>query len=132
MKRTASSGIRRQLVTVRHAGPSVPDGDGGWTPGDPIEAVPPTWHVSVKRATQVELERLAAGTVISTATHIVIGPYRPDITRTSQVLLHGRRVLQVADLQSVEERNQELVCICIEQVTATPYVTPLVPAGVAP
>jgi head-tail adaptor len=116
-------GARHVWVTVEHAGPTKPDGDGGYTT-EWLVGIPPIWQVSIVAATALALERLAVGTVTATATHVLSGPYRPDLTLRSRVLVEGRRVFQVVGLQNVEERGQELVIVCVEQPTDTPYPMP--------
>jgi SPP1 family predicted phage head-tail adaptor len=70
---------------------------------------------SIVPATQRDLERLVAGTVQSSATHVVTIDYHPQVTTQTQVLFNGR-TLHVNSVQNLEERNIELVLICEEVV----------------
>ena len=107
-------GTYRHLVTLENPGTAVPDGDGGytqqWTPLDP-----PTWHVSITPATVRDLERVQAGTVASTATHLVRGRHHPQITTETRLLFNGRR-LNVIFVGNPEERDLFTDCVCVEQV----------------
>jgi head-tail adaptor len=106
-------GAYRHVVTLAGLGAPVPDGDGGYTIG-PAPLDPPTWHCSIDPATQRELEQVSAGTVITTASHIVRGRWRPDITTETQLTFRGR-TLHVTSVRNLEERNITLELVCEEQ-----------------
>lgn len=107
-------GARRHLVTLENPGTPVPDGDGGFT--QPWVALnPPTLWVSIEPATAKDLERVAAGTVLSTASHIVKGLYHPGVTTQTRLLFNGR-IFNVTGVSNTEERNIELVLMCVEVV----------------
>lgn len=109
-----ASGQYRNLVIVQQAGAPTPNADGSyddtWTDANPAE-----WYVSVTPATARDMEAIAAGTVLSQATHLVRGHYRPDITTTSR-LLFGVRVLAVVSVTNPDEADVELVVACVEVV----------------
>jgi len=104
-----ASGARRTWVTVQQPGTPVPDGGGSFTTTW-VDAVPPTWQVAITSAAGSALERAAAGTTITTATHVIRGPYRPDITTATQ-LVAGARTFQVDGVRDVDERHRELEVI---------------------
>jgi len=104
----------RHLVSVQRPGPGVPDGDGGTTTSW-IDRAPLTWHCSIEPATAKDLERVAAGTVLSTATQIVKGRYRSDLTTQDRLLFNGRQ-LSATGVSNPEERSIELVLVCVEVV----------------
>lgn len=104
-----ASGVRRQRVTVQQPGTPVPDGGGSFTVTW-VDAVPPTWQVAITAAAGASLERAAHGTTITTATHVIRGPYRPDITTATQLLL-GSRTFQIDGVRDVDERHRELELI---------------------
>jgi SPP1 family predicted phage head-tail adaptor len=108
------SGARRHAITLQAPGAPVSDGDGGfvqtWADLDPAQV-----FASIVPATARDLERVAAGTVITTATHLVSMPYHPQLTRETRIRF-GTRTLEVADIKNPEERNVELLLICTEQV----------------
>ena len=108
---TTSVGARPHRVTVQNGG-TVPDGDGGYTEGW-NDAAPPQLSVSIQPATARDLERVAAGTVVANATHIVHAPYHPQITVKSR-LIFNTRTFNVLGVANVEERSAELVLICAE------------------
>lgn len=105
---------RPHRVTLQNPGPAVPDGDGGFTQSW-TDLVPAAVFARIQTATARDLERRAAGTVISTASHIVTLPYHPQVTTKTRVLFNGRtfNVLGVAD---AEEGDVETVAICAEVV----------------
>ena len=106
-------GATRHLVTVRHAAAPVPDGDGNYTRGPYVDGTPPTWHCAIQTASARELERFGAGTVIATATHLIRGRYRPDVTTSSQLVCKGR-TFSVISAINVEQRDIESALICQE------------------
>lgn len=110
-----SVGDRPHRVTVQSPGPAISDGDGNstltWT-----DLVPPAWQVEIKPATAVDLERVAAGTVLSTNTYIVKGPYHAQITTGSRLLFNGRQ-FSVTGVSNPEERNVETIVVAVEIVS---------------
>lgn len=111
-----STGVaaRPHRVTLQNPGPALQDSDGGstqtWT-----DLVPPAWTCRIAPATAAALERVAAGTVLATATQIITGPYRSDVTTQTRVLFNGRQ-FSVTGVANPEERNVELVLVCVEVV----------------
>jgi head-tail adaptor len=102
-------------MTWQSPGPAVPDGDGGSTQTW-FDLAPATTSVKIAPATAVDLERVAAGTVLSTNMYIVTGPYHPQITTQSRGLYNGR-IFNVTGVANPEERNVETIAICVEVVT---------------
>ena len=96
----------------QNPGPPVPDGT-GWVQSW-IDLPPPAWAL-ITPASQSSLEQIAAGTVLSMATHIVRVPYRALLTTKSRFLVDGRQ-LNVLGIQDPEERHVELVLVCAEVV----------------
>lgn len=111
---SASISDRPHRVTLQNPGPAVPDGDGGFTQSW-TDLVPPAWSVKIAPATAADLERVTAGTVLATATHVVTGPYRPDITTLTRALFNGRQ-FAVTGVSDPEERHVETIAICVEVV----------------
>jgi SPP1 family predicted phage head-tail adaptor len=107
-------GDRPHRVTLQNPGPPVSDGDGGFTQSW-TDLVPPALYVRIEVATAVALERIAAGTVIATATHLMRGPYHPQVTTLTRIQFGGR-VFQVAAAVDREQRQQDMVIVCQEQV----------------
>jgi len=105
----------RHLVTLTGLPiTTTPDGQGGFTQAlTPL--TPPTWFCSIRPATQRDLERVTAGTTLTTATHIVEGDYRADITTSTQIGFDGR-TLFVNGVQHPEERKITLVLLCTEVI----------------
>jgi head-tail adaptor len=117
MRGRTAIGTHRHLVAVQNpSGNPVSDGDGGYT--QPYAAATPaTWRCSIEPATARDLERVAAGTIISTASHIVKGRYHPSITVATRLVFAGR-VLAVTGVSDPEERHLETICICVELIGA--------------
>lgn len=114
----SSAGLRNKFVTLE--GPtSEPDGEGGtlegWGALDPANE----W-VSINPATQADLERAASGTVLSTASHIIELPYRPDVNVQTRLrytpLGRPERIFQVTSVRNPEEADRDLVLVAEEIV----------------
>lgn len=107
-------GQYRHRVTLGNPGDPVPDGDGGYTetftPLDPAD-----WDCSIRLATQRDLERVAAGTVIAQATHLLNGRYHPQVTTETRVQFEGR-TFHVTAVVNPDERDMELTLLCSEVV----------------
>jgi head-tail adaptor len=109
------AGSFRHLVTLEQPGPSVPDGEGGFTQSwdaldpSPVKAsiVPPT----VRNA-----ERFGASTVITSHSRIVTCWYHPGITTKTRLTFRGR-VMDVLGVVNPEERNELTVLLCNEVET---------------
>jgi head-tail adaptor len=105
-------GDYRHVVMFQNPGPPVPDGDGGYTQ---------TWTdyapaaVSITPAAAADLERLAPGTVISTASHLVRGDFLPGVTTQSR-MLYGMQVFAITGVVNVDLRNIEMICGAVEEV----------------
>ena len=104
----------RHRVLFQTPGPAVPDGDGGylqtWS-----DLVPATWQVSIEPATARDLERVAAGTVLSTATHVVTGRYHAGVT-TKTRMIFGGRTFAITGVANVEERGITMELVAVEVV----------------
>lgn len=59
-----------------------------------------------------ELER--AREVVANATHRVTIRFRDRIT-TRDRFVHDNRELNIENIRNIDERNIQLVCICVEQ-----------------
>lgn len=105
---------RPHRVTLQNPGPDVSDGDGGAT-NTWVDLVPPGWSCEIKPATAVDLERVAAGTVLSTNTYIVKGPYHPQLKTASRLVFNGR-IFNCTGVSNPEERNVETIAVCVEMV----------------
>jgi len=113
-----SIGLRPHLATFSLPGESVPDGEGGYTDGDPVaigEA-----YVRIQPATGADAERVSAGTVLSHTSYIVTGPYLAGITTRATMAfvdVDGRpRTLNVMGVTNRDERGAEMVLVCDEVV----------------
>ena len=111
---TTSVAKRPHRVTLQNPGPGVPDADGGFTQSW-TDLVPPAWTCEIKPATAVDLERVAAGTVLSTNTYILRGPYHAQLATSSRVLFNGR-IFNVTGVSNPEERNVETIAVAVEVV----------------
>lgn len=102
----------RHRCGVLNPQPAVPDGDGGYTAGY-VPADPPEVDASIQAAAARDLERVTAGTVLGTATHLVRCRYRPDISLMTRLTFEGR-TFEVQSVSNVDERDIALVLICSE------------------
>lgn len=108
-----NSGALRHLVTLENSTPAA-DGDGSYVPVY-AELSPARVWASIEPATARDLERVAAGTVISSATHLLRCWYHPQITTQTRIT-YGSRLFSVVGVQNVEERSRELVIAAVEVV----------------
>jgi SPP1 family predicted phage head-tail adaptor len=113
MKARTAIGTHRHQVIIQRPGTPAADGDGGYTSTWTDLGLP--WHVSILPATARDLERIAAGTVISTATHIITGRYRAEVTVATRLLFAGR-LFQITGVSDPEERHIETICVCVELI----------------
>jgi SPP1 family predicted phage head-tail adaptor len=107
-------GDYRHLVLFQSPGTPVANGDGGFTQSW-TDLVPGSWHVSIEPATARDLERVAAGTVLSTASHIVKGRYHPGVN-TSTRMIFGGRTFSITGKANLEERSIHMELIAVEVV----------------
>lgn len=112
-------GPRRHLVSLSTVGPDVPDGGGGYT-NAVIALNPSTRYSEIKPATVRDLERVAAGTVISTDTLLVTMDFHPDVD-TKTVLdwtdQAGRaHTANVTGVNNPEGRCVDLILVAVEVV----------------
>jgi head-tail adaptor len=116
-------GLNRTSIAERHCwtqlqnpGPAIPDSEGGfttaWTDCDPAHL-----FLSISPATARELERIAAGTVLATATHIVKGPFHPQVGVQTRLIYRGR-VFNVTGGGSPDERRVEMELVVVELLGA--------------
>lgn len=108
------AGQRRHYVTLQNPGTVTPDGDGGYT-ATTVWLQPPTAYAFIQPATARDLERVAAGTVIATSTHVITLPYHAGVTTQTVITYNGRR-FAVTGVSNPEEQNRETICTAVEVV----------------
>lgn len=108
------AGQRRCYVSLTKPGPATPDGDGGYTQ-TPVPLQPGVVYAAIIPATARDLERVAAGTVIATSTHVIALPYHPGVT-TQTVITYAGRTFNVTGVANPEERSRETICTAVEVV----------------
>jgi head-tail adaptor len=100
-----------QTVTV------ISDGGGGT-----VEAwvdSPPAWPIDIRPATVRDLERQTAGTTVATATHVIHGRDRGDVTVTSRIVavIEGQtRIFLITGLARPRERPIDLLLFAKETI----------------
>jgi SPP1 family predicted phage head-tail adaptor len=109
------AGRRRHEAILQNPGTAAADGDGGFTQTY-ADLSPRTLWVGIEPATALKLERLAAGSSIASATHIVTGAYHAGVTTKTRLTV-GARTFYVIGVVNPEERNRELVMVCTEVVS---------------
>lgn len=116
--KTQTIGSQRHLIRLQRPLPATPDGDGGavqtWT-----DLTPALWRCSIAAPIARDLrdlERLTAGTVLSTATYVIKGRYHPGLTTLCRGIFRDR-TLQFTSVINHEERNRETHALAVEVVT---------------
>lgn len=112
---TTSAGARRHPVRLQKSIDQVPDGEGGFK-DDWADLEPADVMAAIVPATARDLERLMAGTVIASASHVVTLPFHRGVTANTTRVLYGSRVFKVLGFADPEERHIETVCACQEIV----------------
>ena len=112
--KVAAAGTRRHYVTLANPGPPVPDGYGGST-STPVPLTPEPVYAQILPATAAGLERIMAGAVVASATHVVRLPYHPGVNTQTVITFNGRR-LAVTGVSNPEERNLETICTATEVI----------------
>jgi len=108
-------GRRRHVVTVLLRAVPVagrPDGDFDdlWQPSGP------PWQVAIEPMALAADERHQAGTTIGSATHLVTGPYRADVTVQARLQHEQTRLLNIVGVSDPEDRHSELIVRCQEVI----------------
>lgn len=124
-RRRLIAGDLRHLVSLDNPTSGTPTSEGTaqtWAPLSPGEM----W-ASIDPATARELERVVAGAVQSTATHLITIRYHPQVTTQTRVtkgpraaddsLEEGSLEFHVTGVQNPELRNEMLILVC-EQVVS--------------
>jgi head-tail adaptor len=106
--------VRQHLVSLFQPGPPVPDGEGGYTDGyQPLD--PPTWWCAIQGLTAADAERVVAGTMQTTASYQVRGPFHPGITTQTRLAFRSRW-FEVQSVLNEDERDIALTLTCVEVV----------------
>jgi head-tail adaptor len=113
--RTECGALDHRIALENPSGPPVSDGDGGFTQAWGVCVPSPVW-ASIAPATVRDLEKVAAGTVLATASHIVTMRYHPEVTTQTRVT-YGTRILNVTGVVNTDEDNLETIALCAEVVT---------------
>lgn len=108
-------GSLRHLATFENPSGPIPDGDGGYT-RTYVPLSPSQLWVDIRQASVRDLERATAGTVMSSATHIIRGRFHPDVTTKTRITFRGR-IFEVQGVNNVQERNTEMEIVAAEVVT---------------
>jgi hypothetical protein len=77
---------------------------------------PPLWWCSIAPASARDLERVASGTTVASATHILEGEYHPGITTKTELIHEDGSVYYVAGVVNPEKRNIVTIALCNEVV----------------
>jgi len=114
-----SRGARRHLVSLSGPGPKVFDGDGGYTE-PPVSLSPATRFAEIKPATARDLERVAAGTVMSTNTVLVSMDFHPSVNTKTMLAWTDQAGIAhsaaVTGVHNTEMRCVELILVAVEVV----------------
>ncbi len=107
-------GRLNKRVSLANPGTPTADSDGSYTQTFSALTPPGVWAAIVP-ATARDLERLAAGTVLATATHLVTLRYHSGVTTKTRITF-GARLFSVVGVVNPEERNIETIALCVEVV----------------
>ena len=109
-------GRRRHLVTLQNP-TVVVDGEGGFTTTW-ADLSPSQMWARIEPATASRLERVAAGTVQSAATHIATMLRHTGVTTKTRLTWVDRGETHTAHVTGVgpTERGDETVCLCAEVI----------------
>jgi SPP1 family predicted phage head-tail adaptor len=107
-------GRLNKRVSLANSGDPVADGDGGYTQAFAALTPPVVW-AAIQPAAARDLERLAAGTVLATATHLVTMRHHAGVTTQTRITF-GTRLFAVTGVVNPEERNIETIALCVEVV----------------
>jgi len=108
-------GDYRRYVTLDAPGTATADSDGSYTQTYAALTPAGAW-ARIESATTRNLERITAGTVLSTATHLVSMRYHAGVTTQTRIT-YGSRQFNVAAVANPDERNIETIAVCIEVVS---------------
>ena len=104
-------------VVLQNPSAAVADSDGGFT--QTWTDLVPRWWAEIKAATARDLERVAAGTVLATATHLATMRFLPGVTTQTRIrwtdMAGGAHVANVTGVQA-DPHCTELVLACVEVV----------------
>jgi SPP1 family predicted phage head-tail adaptor len=108
-------GALRHSIVLENPGTPVSDNDGGFTQTW-TALVPSPVPAAITPASARDLERVAAGTVLSTATHLITMRYHPDVTTQTRITF-GTRQFSVVGVTNPDERNEWTVVSAVEVVS---------------
>lgn len=108
----------KPIVVQNPDGPPVSDDDASFTQAY-VDLVP-LWWASIDapagRETRI-FERLALGSVLSTATHVMTMRYLPGVTTRSRIIFEdGTRTANVTAIVDPQEQHITLVLLCAEVI----------------
>lgn len=110
--------LDKRILLETPSGDPVPDGEGGFTQGyQPL--VPGRVWGGWQPASAQNMERLTAGTVVSTAEHLWTIRYHPDVDTRTRVTFHFKgveRQFTVNGVSTHPKDDQMLVLSCLEVV----------------
>ena len=110
------------VVFENPAGAPVADGDSSFT--QLYAPLAPIWWVAMAAASARDLERVAAGTVLSANTRLVTGAYLPGVTIASRMRWTDRggqaHLASVVGVVDVEDRGVDMELACVELVDVPP------------
>jgi SPP1 family predicted phage head-tail adaptor len=116
------AGLKDKRIALDAPGDPVPDADGGFIE-TAIPLDPPEMFARIEPATARDAERLAAGTTLTTRTHLVTIDYHPGVSTATRIRYHdhraGRdRTFQVTAVFNPGEAGRELRLVA-DETTAT-------------
>lgn len=108
-------GALRHSIVLENPGTPTADNDGGFTQTW-TALTPSPVPAAITPASARDLERLAAGTVLSTASHVITMRYHSGVTTQTRVTF-GTRQFSVVGVINPDERNEWTVVTAVEIVS---------------
>ena len=112
---------RPHRVSFQNPGPAQDTPDGTYTQTW-ADLQPPALWMAIEPATARALESIAAGAVLGIATHLLRGPYHPQIQAKTRARFKDR-IFEVTHVQNPDQANKELVIVAVE-VLSEPEAQP--------
>jgi len=103
---------RPHRVTLQNPGPATPTPDGPYTQTW-ADLEPPQLWMRIEPATARALEQVAAGAVLGLATHLLTGPYHPQIAAKTRAIFRDR-IFEITHVQNPAQADQESVLVAVE------------------
>jgi SPP1 family predicted phage head-tail adaptor len=116
------AGLKDKRIALDTLGAGLPDPDGGYTESW-VPLTPPEVFARIEPATGADTERLAAGTTMTTKTHLVTIDYHPEVSTATRITYYDfhanrSRTFQVSAVRNPDEASRALELVAEETTVA--------------